>query len=86
MKGVQIFTHSLRQVLNNLPAALRISGVLYLVQVAVSLAFGRAMMSAGMGGMMGGGYGIGALVFSRSVCCKSAKIGCHAKSCIHGKG
>ena len=62
MKGVQIFTHSLRQVLNNLPAALRISGVLYLVQVAVSLAFGRAMMSAGMGGMMGGGYGIGALV------------------------
>jgi len=62
MKSVQIFSHSIRQVMNNLPAAIRISGVLYLVQVVVGMAFGRAMMSGGMGMMQGGGFGLGALL------------------------
>ena len=44
MKGVQLFTHSIRQVLNNLGPALRISGVLYLVQIATSLLLGASMM------------------------------------------
>lgn len=62
MKGLQIFTHSLRQVTNNLEPAIRISGVLYLVQVVVGLIFGRAMMSGGMDMMSGGGMGFGALI------------------------
>lgn len=66
MKGVQIFSHSVRQLTNNLSAAFRISGVLYLVQVVVAALFGRAMMSGGMGmgemGGMGGGGGLGVLV------------------------
>lgn len=61
MKGVQIFMHSVRQVMNNLPAAIRISGVLYLVQVGVGLAVGRGMLAAEMP-MAGGGLGLGALV------------------------
>ncbi len=32
MKGLQIFTHSLRQVTGNLPAAIKVSGVLYIAQ------------------------------------------------------
>lgn len=44
MKGVQLFTHSIRQVLNNLGPALRISGVLYLVQIATSLLLGASMV------------------------------------------
>ena len=44
MKGVQLFTHSIRQVSNNLGPALRISGVLYLVQVAASLVLGASLM------------------------------------------
>lgn len=63
MKGVQIFAHSLRQVTANLPAALRISGVLYLVQFGVAALFGGAMMGIGMhGGMGGAGMGLGAIV------------------------
>lgn len=62
MKGVQIFSHSLRQVTANLPAALRISGVLYVAQFVVALMFGDAMMSRGMGGMGGGGFGFGVIV------------------------
>ena len=67
MKGVQIFLHSVRQVTANLPAALRISGVLYLVQFGVAMLFGGAMMGMGMhggmnGGMSGAGMGLGALV------------------------
>lgn len=58
MKGVQILGHSLRQVTNNLPDALRISGALYLVQGVVAALFGGAMMSGGMG-MGGGGFGVG---------------------------
>ena len=61
MKGVRIFSHSLRQVLDNLGPALKISGVLYLVQVGVSMALGHAMASAGMG-MMGGGMGLGVVL------------------------
>lgn len=37
-KGWQIFVHSVRQVFGNLPAALRISGVLYLVIFALGIA------------------------------------------------
>lgn len=62
MKSVQIFSHSIRQVINNLPAAIRISGVLYLIQVAVGLVFGRAMMAGGMGMMPGAGMGLGAVL------------------------
>ena len=42
-----------------LPAAIKISGVLYLVQVVVGMALGRAMSSGGMGMMQGGGFGLG---------------------------
>ena len=52
MKGRQIFEHALRQVMNNLPAALRVSGVLYLVQAVIGLLLGAQMMGAGMGGEM----------------------------------
>ncbi len=37
MKGVQIFTHSLRQVTGNMPAAIRVSGLLYVVQFVVGV-------------------------------------------------
>jgi len=37
MQGWKIFTHSLGMVFNNFGAALRISGVLYLIQAAVSI-------------------------------------------------
>ena len=55
MKGVQIFSHSLRQVMDNLGPALKVSGVLYLVQVGISLLLGYAMAAAGMG-MMGDSF------------------------------
>ncbi|WP_426032460.1 hypothetical protein [Cypionkella sp. TWP1-2-1b2] len=61
MKGVQIFSHSLRQVMDNLGPALKISGVLYLVQVGITMALGAAMASSGMG-MMGGGMGLGVVL------------------------
>lgn len=58
MKGWQIFLHSVRQVFGNLDAALRVSGLLYLIQVAAQVVFigtimsmpdadRRAMMAAG---------------------------------------
>lgn len=40
MKGWQIFRHSVRQVFGNLGAALKVSGVLYLVQLGVTLGLG----------------------------------------------
>lgn len=40
MKGWQLFTHSARQVFGNLGAALRISAVLYLAQIAVAIIVG----------------------------------------------
>lgn len=61
MKGVQIFSHSLRQVMDNLGPALKVSGVLYLVQVLITMALGYAMASRGMG-MMGGGMGLGVVL------------------------
>ena len=61
MKGVQIFSHSLRQVMDNLGPALKVSGVLYLVQVGITMLLGYAMASAGMG-MMGGGMGLGVVL------------------------
>ena len=41
--GWQIFIHSIRQVLNNMAAALRISGALFLVQLVVSYALGVSL-------------------------------------------
>ncbi|MES2433108.1 MAG: hypothetical protein V4586_04710 [Pseudomonadota bacterium] len=61
MKGVQIFSHSLRQVMDNLGPALKVSGVLYLVQVVITGALGYALASAGMSGM-GGGMGLGVVL------------------------
>lgn len=65
MKGWQIFVHSVRQVFNNLDGALRVSGVLYLVQIAVGMVVGgglsfsaRDMMSSGPGA----GFFLGMLV------------------------
>lgn len=52
MKGRRIFEHALRQVMNNLPAALKVSGALYLVQAVIGLLLGAQMMGAGMGGEM----------------------------------
>lgn len=52
MKGEQIFEHALRQVMNNLPATLRVSGALYLVQAVIGLLLGAQLMGAGMGGEM----------------------------------
>jgi hypothetical protein len=66
MKGMQIFQHSLRQITNNLAAALKISGGLYLIETVINLLLGAPMMgSGGMGpGMMGGGAAFGILVAS----------------------
>ncbi len=61
MKGVQIFSHSVRQVMDNLAPALKVSGVLYLVQVVITGALGYALSSAGMSGM-GGGMGLGVIL------------------------
>lgn len=58
MKGWQIFVHSLRQVFNNFDGALRVSGVLYLVQVVVGLLFGGSLTFSA-GNMMNGGPGAG---------------------------
>lgn len=44
--GWQIFIHSIKQVLNNLSAALRISGALFLVQVVVGYALGVNLSGA----------------------------------------
>lgn len=40
MKAWAIFVHSIRQVFGNLPEALHVSGLLYLVQMAVAVALG----------------------------------------------
>ncbi len=65
MKSMQIFQHALRQVMNNLPAALKVSGILYLVQALIGIAIGARAMQGAMGpGMMGAGAaGAGILVF-----------------------
>lgn len=52
MKGYQIFLHSVKQVFGNFGAAVRISGLLFLVQVFAALIFGRTAMTAGMNGAM----------------------------------
>ena len=44
MKGLQIFTHSVRQVVGNFNAALRVSGVLFLVQVALVVVLGLSVL------------------------------------------
>ena len=51
MNGIDIFGHSVRQVLGNLTAALKISALLYLVQFGVSLWFGSKVPASGVGGM-----------------------------------
>lgn len=42
MKGYQIFLHSVKQVLGNFGPAIRISGILFLVQMIVMFAVGRS--------------------------------------------
>lgn len=50
MKGYQIFLHSVKQVFGNLGAAVRVSGVLFLVQAITTLFLERnAMMTEGHG-------------------------------------
>jgi len=62
MQGWQIFIHSLRMVIDNLGAALRISAVLYAVQVVVNtyfnMTFGSQLVSVAAGNQMGvtGGF------------------------------
>lgn len=46
MKGLGIFIHSVKQVFGNFGAAIRISAVLYLVQIGVALALGQSLTSA----------------------------------------
>lgn len=64
MKGVQIFSHSLRQVMNNLPAAVRVSGVLYLALAVLGLILdGLVLSGSGMNPAdRGDGMGFGALL------------------------
>ncbi len=54
MKGVQLFLHSVKQVFGNLGAAIRISGLLFLVQLIATLLVSRHAMGA-MEGAFGGG-------------------------------
>ena len=54
MKGLEIFVHSVRQVFGNLGPALRISAVLYLVQVAGMVLLGGFDPSGAMFGMQTG--------------------------------
>lgn len=56
MKGWQIFVHSVRQVFGNLNAALRVSGVLFLVQIVASFGIGTVFLGRMEHGM-GAGYG-----------------------------
>ena len=70
MKGWQLFTHSARQVFGNLGAALRISAVLYLAQIAVAIIVGfnvfagQAALQAQIdaGGFPWGGFAVTLLV------------------------
>jgi hypothetical protein len=48
MKGWQILMHSVRQVTGNIGPAIRISGVLFVVQIVVALALGQSMMLGAM--------------------------------------
>ena len=64
MQGIQIFTHSLRQVFGNLSAALRISGALTLVQFGLVFALGQQVLHSEDGGramMMNGTFPFGRL-------------------------
>lgn len=45
MKGLQIFTHSLRQVTGNLRAAIKVSGLLYSVQFILAFALGNTLFA-----------------------------------------
>lgn len=53
MKGYQIFLHSVKQVFGNFGTAVRVSGVLFLVQAITTLGLDRyAMMTQGTGAAM----------------------------------
>ncbi len=62
MKGLQIFTHSLRQVTGNFPAAIKISGALYLVQIVIGLVLMLLGLQSNMSGSHMAGFGFGAVV------------------------
>lgn len=51
VKGVQLFLHSAKQVFGNLGAAIRISGLLFLVQLIATLLVTRHAMGAMDGGV-----------------------------------
>lgn len=61
MKGWQIFQHALRQVSNNLTAALKVSGVLYLIRAVIGLVLGAPIMGVGPQ-MSGSGMAAGLLM------------------------
>lgn len=68
MKGVQIFLHSLKQVLGNLPGAIKVSALPYAVQFVVSFFLTRPDKMAAMSGdpmaMMEGGPSLVAQLLS----------------------
>ncbi len=57
MKGFQLFLHSVKQVFGNMGAAVRISGLLFMVQIAASVFLGgAAMVPGGAAGRGAEGY------------------------------
>ena len=69
MKGWQIFRHSVRQVFGNLGGALRVSAVLYLVQIGLTLAF-LGTVTVGEGGNLSqrmSGANSGAIVLAVAI-------------------
>ncbi len=51
MKGWEMFLHSVKQVFGNMGAAIRISGLLFIVQAAATVYLSRSAMMAGPNGM-----------------------------------
>ena len=62
MKAWAIFVHSIRQVFGNLPQALHVSGLLYLAQMAISVAIGVTPATLQPGAPMPPGEAFGALL------------------------
>ena len=62
MKAWAIFVHSIRQVFGNLPQALHVSGLLYLAQMAISVAIGVTPATLQPGAEMPPGEAFGALL------------------------
>jgi hypothetical protein len=54
VKGWELFLHSVKQVFGNMGAAVRISGLLFLVQAVATVFLGRSAMTGGPDGMANG--------------------------------